>query len=445
MKRLWTVMEFELLSYMKNKGFVITSVLIMLLAGGLTFLPRVIDMSDILGIEAESMETEEVETKKAEGAGTDRAETENAAEGVKTEDAGDGEDVSSDMLRLGLVDEKGYLPDKQELEKFFEDAEFVYLDSEKELKEAVEQDKADAGFLVVDDINYRYYVMNKEMSDDNQLRFEQLLSEVHKQRYCEANGIDYESFVAEYEAPVQCEETVLGKDASNNFWYCYVLVIGIFMLIVLYGVTIATSITTEKSNRSMEVLITSIDAEYLLFGKVFAGVVAVIVQVSLILGAALAGYAVNRSYWGGVLDPLLDIPGEVLAAFAVFGVGGFVFYAFLYGAMGALVSKTEDMSKVTGPLQMVIMLVYVGSLLQLENPDGVMMKIFSYLPVSSYSAMFVRIGMGKVEIWEVLLSGGILLVSIFAAGWLAAKIYRMGTLRYGNPVKLSRALKELKM
>lgn len=424
MKRLMTVFEFELMSYIKNKTFMITSILIMLLVGGITFLPRVIDMSDMLGIEKESA------VEMAEDGGGDSA----------------GMDMDKgDMTKLGIVDENGYFQDKAMLEQVFSDAEFLFKDNEEELKAAVENEEIQAGFYVVDDINYRYYVLNKEMSDENQFLFEMLLSDVHKQLYCQENNIDYESFAAEYEAPVQCEETILGKDASNNFWYCYLLVIVIFMVIIMYGVMIATSVTTEKSNRSIEVLVTSIESEYLLFGKVLAGTVAVVVQLALILGAALAGYSINHEWWGDKLDALLDIPTEVLIAFAVFGIGGFLFYAFLYGAMGALVSKTEDINKSAGMLQMVIMIVYFAVLLQLENPDGVIMKVCSYLPISSYSAMFVRIGMGKVEMWEIIVSGVALYASILFVGWLAAKIYRMGTLRYGNPIKFTKALKELKM
>ncbi|MDE5863810.1 MAG: ABC transporter permease, partial [Lachnospiraceae bacterium] len=274
--------------------------------------------------------------------------------------------------------------------------------------------------------------------------FNELMSVIHKRVYCQEHNIDYETFVSDYEAPVICEEKILGKDAADNFWYCYVLVIIIFMVIIMYGVMIATSVTTEKSNRSIEVLVTSIDSKYLLFGKVFAGATAVVVQLTLILGAALIGYGMNHEAWGDKLDILLDIPGNVLAAFAVFGIGGFLFYAFLYGAMGALVSKTEDINKSAGTLQMVIMIVYFAVLFQLENPDGIIMKVCSFLPFSSYSAMFVRIGMGKVELWEVCISAVVLFISIFFIGWLAAKIYRMGTLRYGNPIKFSKALKDMK-
>lgn len=422
MKKFLTVYEFELMSYLKNKSFVVTTIVLAVLLFGVMFLPRVFDISDMLGIE--STKTEVV-----------RGEDTNA------EDTGDVEAATG----LGLVDEQGVFADVTVLEQAFgKDVTFQVMKNEKELKRAVEQEDVAAGFDVKDDLHYEYYVLNREMFDENQAIFEEVLSMMHQQRFCEEQGIDYASFVAEYNAPVDCTEQILGKDAEDNYWYCYALVIVIFMMIILYGVMVATSVTVEKSNRSIEVLVTSIDAKYLLFGKVFAGATAAILQLGLILAAVLGGYAINHTFWGDALDMVLDIPGEVLAAFAVFGIGGFLFYAFLYGAMGALVSKTEDINKTAGTLQMVIMIVYFAVLFQLQNPDGIVMKVCSFLPFSSYSAMFVRIGMGTVAMWEIVVSAVILFASIFGVGWLAAKIYRMGTLRYGNPIKLSTALKNIK-
>ena len=230
----------------------------------------------------------------------------------------------------------------------------------------------------------------------------------------------------------------------SNYWYCYVLVIIVFMLIVYYGQMIAVSVTNEKSNRAIEVLVTSTSPNSLLFGKVIAGAVGGVFQMGVVLGATLISYQVNREQWGGMLDMFLHIPSEVLLAFAFFGLGGYLFYAFLYGAMGALVSKTEDISKSVSGLMVVIMAVYFFSLVQLTNVDGQVIRILSFLPVSSYSTMFARIAMGTVAPWEIIVSFLILAVSILGTGILGAKIYRMGTLRYGNPIKITSALKDLK-
>ncbi|MDO5154556.1 MAG: ABC transporter permease [Eubacteriales bacterium] len=422
MKQLWTVFEFELMNFVKAKSFVITTILVAVLLGGATFLPRFIDLSDMLGIESTKKDSDKDDKEQ--------------------------QDEEKEAKKIAIYDESGYFEDLTVLTETFsqaeEEATFEKKDSEADLKKAVENEEVDAGFYVVDDLHYYYYVVNNSFADSNAMVFEQLLSMIHKQAYCAEQGIDFVSFAEGYDAPVEGEVQVLGKDMENSFWYCYALVIVVFMIIVLYGTMIATSVTSEKSNRAIEVLVTSVNADCLLFGKVFAGAVAAIVQVGVIMASALIGYSVNHTYWGDKLDMLLNIPGSVLLTFAVFGIGGFLFYAFLYGAMGALVSKTEDINKTAGSLQMVIMVVYFVVLAQLQNVDGTIMKVCSYLPISSYSAMFVRIGMGKVSMVEVVISAIILYASIFFAGWIGARIYRMGTLRYGNPIKIGKALKELK-
>ena len=93
---------------------------------------------------------------------------------------------------------------------------------------------------------------------------------------------------------------------------------------------------------------------------------------------------------------------------------------------------------------MIIMLVYFVVLFQLTNVDGIAMKICSYLPFSSYSAMFARVAMGNVATWEVVVSAVILYVSVVLMGVIGGKIFRSSTLRYGNPIKLTTALKGLR-
>ena len=161
-------------------------------------------------------------------------------------------------------------------------------------------------------------------------------------------------------------------------------------------------------------------------------------------GSLLGSYQFNKSYWSIDIGQFLNIPANVVIAFAIFGIGGFLFYAFMYGALGALVSKIEDLNKSAGTAQMLVMIVYFITLIQHSNIDGVAMKVCSYLPFSSYSAMFARVAMGHVEIWEIVISAIILYASVAVMGIIGGKIFRASTLRYGNPIKLSAALKGLK-
>ena len=282
------------------------------------------------------------------------------------------------------------------------------------------------------------------MTDSNTAMFDEIMRYLYRLNYCAANGLDLTEIAEMYNVPITVNEQILNKDSGSNYWYCYVLVIIVFMLIIYYGQMIAVSVTNEKSNRAIEVLVTSTTSNSLLFGKVIAGAIGGLFQMGFILGAVLVSYSVNRAQWGGMLDMFLHIPAEVLLAFTFFGLGGYLFYAFLYGAMGALVSKTEDISKTVSGLMLVIMVVYFFSLMQLMNVDGPIIKVLSFLPFSSYSTMFARIAMGTVASWEIIVSFLILVASIFGVGVLGAKIYRMGTLRYGNPIRFSKALKELR-
>ena len=415
MKKFLVVLQYELKEYVRNKSIVITTLMFAILGSAALFLPRVIDMSGFLGTQTPSKEE-----------APDQSQSEEA-----------------DKETMLLYDQAGVM-DSEVLDAVFPDAQWESVTDMETITSRIEKQEAVAAFVVKSETEYDYYVFNKGMYDQDKSLFETALGMSLRKAYCEANGLDFTQLESKVYPSFTANEQVLGKDTTSNYWYCYILVILVFMLIVFYGQMIAVAVTNEKSNRSIEVLVTTTTPNSLLFGKVIAGAIASLCQVGIILGAVLLSYQANRSLWGGMLDMVFNIPAEVLISFAFFGLGGYLFYAFLYGAMGALVSKTEDISKSSGGLMMVVMIVYFIALLQLTNVDGIAMKVLSFLPISSYSAMFVRIAMGTVNTWEIIVSFVILVASIFGAGILGAKIYRMGTLRYGNPIKLTAALKDLK-
>lgn len=419
MKKFLFVLQFELKDYIKSKGFVAFTLIIAIAGALLLCLPRFMDLSDFTGVGGSTeMETEKEEPEQTEAAAEEKA-------------------------VMYLLDEAG-VTDEAVLTAMFPDTEWVYAENAEALTKAVEEQEAEAGFVVKSASEYEYYVYNMEMVDVNSQIFEEAMKIFYRMQYCEENNLDYGQITAVYEAPIMMTTQILNKDTGSNYWYCYMLVILVFMLIMLYGQMIAVSITQEKSNRAIEVLVTSTTPNSLLFGKVIAGAIGGLCQSGIILGVILCSYELNRDVWGGKLDMFFHIPASVLITFAFFGLGGYLFYAFLYGAVGALVSKTEDISKSSGGLMVVIMAVYFFSLVQLTNVEGVAIKVLSFLPISSYSTMFARIAMGTVQPWEIVVSFLILVVSIFGAGFIGAKLYRMGTLRYGNPIKLRAALKAIK-
>lgn len=412
MKKFGVIFQYELMNYIKNKSYVITTVIIALVAGIIMFVPNFIDIGSVTG-----------ENKND----------------VSDENSG----AYSDSTIL-VYDKSGMVTDISFIQNFYHDDAIKKASGENELVDKVKADEVSAGFVVNSLTDYDYYVYNQSMTDDNQVVFTQVMTVLNQMVYCQKNGIDYASLTQAFNPQIDCHENILGKDMGSNYWYCYGLVMIIFMIIIMYGSMVATSVTQEKSNRTMEVLVTSVDTNLLFFAKVLAGAVAALIQSAVMLGTVLISYKINQDKWGGMLNMVLDIPANVLVVFALFGIGGFLFYTFIYGAMGALVSKTEDINKSAGGVQMVIMIVYFITLASLTDVDGIMIKVTSFLPVSSYSAMFARVAMGSVNTWEIVVSFIILVASIVVVGIIGAKIYRMGTLRYGNPIKLSNAFKSIK-
>jgi ABC-type Na+ efflux pump permease subunit len=419
MKKLGVVLQYEIMTYLKNKSYVISTVIIAVIAAAIMFVPRFFDISSITGVDKGTEEN-----------------TENNAD-----DKSDNTDEDKDIMLI--YDESGALSDIRMLQAAFDDMKVEKEVSEAALKDKISREEAKKGFIVHSLTDYEYIVYNKSMTDSTNMQFEQVLTALNQMVYCSTNNLDYEEIMTAFNPQINSETVVLGKDMGANYMYCYILIIIIFMIIIFYGVMVATSVTQEKSNRTIEVLVTSADTKILFFGKVLAGTIAALCQAGVLMLAVVGAYKINQSVWGGILDMLLDIPAGVIVTYALFGLGGVLFYTFIYGAFGALVSKTEDLNKSVGSIQMVIMVVYFVTLLQLGNIDGTAMKVLSYLPFSSYSAMFARVAMGNVAVWEIVVSFIILVGGIIAVGIAGSAIYRMGTLRYGNPIKITTAIKSL--
>ena len=407
MKQFLTVLKFELNNYFKNKSFILTTVLLMVLAAGIIAVPGIIMSNDI-----------------SFGSG---GEKENETETVALYDAdGSIEDPDSFAAVMGM------------------NIKWMECTDKSMLEDAVNGGKAEAGFIVEDLLHYTYVVENRSMTDTLEAAFSQAAASVYRAQILEEQGLNAAEIETLYQTQPEYETQILGKDSAGNYAYTYILIMILYFLLIFYGQMIATSVTSEKSNRAIEILVTSVDSNSLIFGKVFAGAIAGLIQCVLILGSAVGAYQIFRESWGGLLDSVLQIPVPVWVTFATFGMMGYLLYAFCFGMLGALVSKTEDISKAAMPVTMIYLISFFIAIYGMNDSDGILMRVASFVPFTSNNGMLIRVAMGSVETWEIIISGLILAVSCVAAGILAAKIFRFGTLMYGNPVKFSTALKKIR-
>lgn len=417
MKQFLNVLSFELGNYFKNKGYMITTILFsILLIIGLS-LPSFFNMSKLIPQLGQN-DTENIES------------VENVSE----------EDKNSFVI----IDNNNIFENLDILEVAFLNSKWTKVNSLDEAEELIKSGDAEAGFSVDSLTKYSYLVNNSGFTDTNQMIFENLLSSLSQQTYATENNLDINDLQSVINPSFDSDITILGKDSANNFFYVYIFIFAMYMMILLYGQLIAVSVTSEKSNRAIEVLVTSANSNSLIFGKVISAALASFIQVGVILASGMITYSLNSKSWNGLLDSIFKIPSNILLTFILFGAIGYFFYSFIFGALGALVSKTEDISSSIGPITMIFVVVFLISMFGLSNSDTLLIKIASFIPFSSSMTMLIRVAMGNVSNFEIIISFIILLASTILTALGAAKIYRLGTLMYGNPIKLRNALKWFK-
>lgn len=422
MKQFLKVLKFELNNYFKNRSFVVVTLLLMVLAVGGVAAPTI--YRRITGTGDSSSKVQVSQESQQESAGEPQGKLILACDATMSS-------LPADIQQLMPNYEWEIITGPRE-------------DNLEQVKQQVESGQVDGGFILDNWMKYTYVVENLSMQDSAESQFAEILKMANRSRFLTSNGVDAAEFELINAQEPQGDQLILGKDSISNYLYTYVMVFILYCLILFYGQMIATTITTEKSNRAIEILVTSVNSTSLIFGKVLAGAIAGVVQVGLILGGGVLSYRFFGSGWGGMLDMLFDIPMASWLTFLVFGLLGYLLYAFFFGMLGALVSKTEDISKSATPVTLIFIVAFILVIANLSHVDGVLMKICSYVPFTSCMAMLARISMGGVAAWEIILSAVILIISCLAVGWLAAKIFRFGTLMYGNPIKLSKAIKQLK-
>lgn len=415
MKQFLTVLKFELNSYFKNRSFVLTTVLLAVVMAGVIIIPTFIP-----GL---------LTSEKTDSSVNDTATEEEA--------------VPDDPDDLGIYVRAEDVDDVDTLLAMMP-VQWKTFQEEEELKTAVESEEVEAGFILESLSDVTYVVNNLSMGEEYSYMFQNALSTFQRMQYLKEKGLSTEEVMEAENMGVSLNTEILGKNSVRNYGYTYALVFVVYFLIIFYGQMIAVSVTTEKSNRAIEILVTSVNPNSLIFGKVLAGAIAGVIQAVVILGTGFASYYAFRDKWGGMLDFLFDIPTRVLVVYGIFAMLSYLLYAFIFGMLGAMVSKTEDISKSSMPVMMIYIASFLIAMLGMADCDSTLMKVASFIPFTSGNAMFIRVSMGSVTVWETVLSGVLLAASCVIAGVLSAKIFRFGTLHYGNTMKFSTALRKLK-
>ncbi len=212
-----------------------------------------------------------------------------------------------------------------------------------------------------------------------------------------------------------------------------IMTVFLFMAISTYGSMVMTGVVEEKTSRVVEVLLARMPARNLLAGKI-AGIGLIgLGQVALTAIVALMAI--------GAVDSV-DLPaarGAALAWIVVWFVLGYALYATVFGALGALASRTEDSQSAAGPVTAVLIAAYFASFAVVGSPDTTWAKLLSYFPITAPLAMPNRVAMGDPASWELLLAVVLTLLTATGLVMLGGRVYSGGALNSGPRLTLRAA------
>jgi len=191
------------------------------------------------------------------------------------------------------------------------------------------------------------------------------------------------------------------------------------------------SIAEEKENKVMEVIVSSVSADQLLFGKVLGIVCAGLLQIVIWMAMVSVIPFLLQTAMNEFVD--YDINLLQLCISGVFMVTGFLFYGSLLAGMGSLGSTYKECQQLSAVVIICACVPIMMPTVFLADPNALVPRLLSMIPFFSPIGMTLRLGTGDIAMWEVALSLGILLVATWLAIKLAAKLFRAGTLMRGKP------------
>ena len=225
----------------------------------------------------------------------------------------------------------------------------------------------------------------------------------------------------------------VNEDAEDRGGFAFVAVLLLYGQLISMGYFVAMGVVEEKSSRVVELILSTLRPRHLLAGKILGLGLLGLGQLLLI---AVVGIGLAAT--GGALDVNGDVVVAAALALAWFVVG-YAFYAAAFACAASLVSRQEDLQSVLGPLTIVLMVGFFVSFAVLDDPDGTLATVVSFIPPFAPMTMPPRIALGEASTVEVVGALGVTVGATLLLIPLAARIYRGGVLRMGGAIKLREA------
>lgn len=351
---------------------------------------------------------------------------------------------------------------------------FVPQENEKALASTLKDMTGIEGLLIIPELKDNNFdalekgsklLINKKIGLDAKMSVVADLSKVIKQEKIKKLGISEDQIInLDKNFALSTQNVVDNNKGDSDLDFgvrsglSMVLMYAVFMFIIIYGVRVMRSVLEEKNNRVVEIIISSVKPFELMMGKILGVTLVALTQFTVwitmsVIGAVFlnTGFsAMQKQIPGGeqsaemmksfdikqaaseVSHILLDMNfGLIIFVFIVFFLLGYIFYSSMYAAIGSAVDNETETQQFTLFAIIPLMLGMYGSFTIMNNPEGPLGFWLSIIPFTSPVAMIARIPFG-VPVWQIALSMFLLVISTLAMIYIAAKIYRVGILMYGN-------------
>lgn len=448
MNKLWLIFQREFLVRVKKRSFILTTLLTPLAFGLIIILPPIIGKMGDQGLKKLAVLDES---------------------GIVIErDSMD--KVISPIADTKSLSFKPVQTSLSELQKSYKEDGFngiVYIPQVKNLNAAVRVQYFSEGQLSIGD---KQSIRKKVEQKFERKKIEEAgFSEEQINRFSMDVDVNQKLISIDADGNIVEEDKKNGAEIATAMGFVMAFII--YIILIVYGMQVMRSVMEEKMNRIVEVVISSVKPFQLMLGKILGvsavGVVQLLIWIVLIplvaIGAqfifgidpaeaqSMQGANMSAAEQEVIMETGMDIMNSlmqqnwsfIIPVFLVYFLGGYFIYASLFAAVGSAVGDDLGESQsLTFPIMIPVILSisFMGPVI--ENPDSPLAFWLSMIPFFSPILMPARLPFDP-PLWEVLLSGTILILSALFFIWLAGRIYRVGILMYGKKVTLKELAKWL--
>jgi ABC-2 type transport system permease protein len=224
----------------------------------------------------------------------------------------------------------------------------------------------------------------------------------------------------------------VSEGGAADFVVAFIMLFFIYISVLLYGLFVMRGVIEEKTSRIVEIVISSVRPAQMMLGKVIGIGLVGLTQIGVWALSAflLTTVGVSAVSSRGIQIPSLPI--SLLIYFVVYFVLGYFLFATLYALVGSTVSSEEEAQQAQMPVTMLLIVPMLIFNMIIANPTSSASIVLSMVPFFAPTLMMMRIAVVNPPLWQILTSMAIMVATILACVWIAARIYRVGILMYGK-------------